>query len=363
MHDRVGDFLAERTPRRALTILAFLVLLVLFRHLLPLLVFFVAFERSLGAVASFIEEKTRMPRKGAVLAVAGVVLVIATGGIALGAGRAVHAIREARDLPERIGEIREHPLVRRLHEHVTDSDSLVEQGKHYAGDALHYVSQVGHIVAYTIIGFIFAIVFHLERERLTAFRGSLDPRSFLGTLLRWFAHVADAVSLTIQLQLVVAACNTLLTLPLLLLLGIPHPGLLMVLIFVSGLVPVIGNLASGAVLVFFAYQAKHWLGVSLMVALTFLLHKIEAYYLNPHLSARHVPLPGFVLIVSLVFFEHLFGFVGLFLSFPSLFVAGKIRAEFREEDGRDEEEAPSSASGSGKRTPDTLTSRRARIPR
>src|SRR5262249_16440792 len=75
-----------------------------------------------------------------------------------------------------------------------------------------------------------------------------------------------------------------------------------------------------------------WLGVGLFVGLTFILHKIESYYLNPRLTARHVRLPGFLLIVSLIACEHLFGFKGLFLSFPILFVAGRIRTDFVEED-------------------------------
>jgi predicted PurR-regulated permease PerM len=137
----------------------------------------------------------------------------------------------------------------------------------------------------------------------------------------------------VQLQLIVAACNALLTLPVILLLGIPHVGSLMVLIFVSGLVPVIGNLVSGGVLALLAYHAHGWLGVAAFVGLTAVLHKIEAYYLNPRLTARHVRLPGFVLIVSLLAWEHLLGFVGLFVSFPVLFVAGRIRAEWREENG------------------------------
>ncbi len=106
----------------------------------------------------------------------------------------------------------------------------------------------------------------------------------------------------------------------------------MVLIFVSGLIPVIGNVISGAVLSILAYHAKGWLGVGLFVALTAILHKIESYYLNPRLTARHVHLPGFVLIVSLIAWEHLLGFVGLFVSFPLLFVFGKIRAELAAED-------------------------------
>ena len=50
-----------------------------------------------------------------------------------------------------------------------------------------------------------------------------------------------------------------------------------------------------------------------------------------------------VLIVSLIVFEKLFGFVGLFLSFPFLFVAGRIRGDFREEDGARQSTEPSAA--------------------
>ncbi|MEZ4406968.1 MAG: hypothetical protein R3A52_10880 [Polyangiales bacterium] len=32
---------------------------------------------------------------------------------------------------------------------------------------------------------------------------------------------------------------------------------------------------------------------------TFLLHKIESYYLSPRLTAQHVKLPGFRIITSL----------------------------------------------------------------
>ena len=106
----------------------------------------------------------------------------------------------------------------------------------------------------------------------------------------------------------------------------------MLLIFVSALVPVIGNIVSGVTLSLLAYQQKGWLGVGLFVGLTFILHKIESYYLNPRLTARHVKMPGFLLIVSLIACEHLFGFKGLFLSFPILFVAGRIRTDFLEED-------------------------------
>jgi hypothetical protein len=95
---------------------------------------------------------------------------------------------------------------------------------------------------------------------------------------------------------------------------------------------VIGNIVSGVTLSLLAYQQKGWLGVGLFVGLTFVLHKIESYYLNPRLTSRHVKMPGFLLIVSLIACEQLFGFTGLFLSFPILFIAGRIRTDFLEED-------------------------------
>jgi predicted PurR-regulated permease PerM len=118
-----------------------------------------------------------------------------------------------------------------------------------------------------------------------------------------------------------------LTLPVLLILGIHHIPSLMILIFVSGLIPVVGNVVSGAVLSLLAYQAKGVAGIGVFVVLTFVLHKIEAYYLNPRLTSKHVHLPGFAIVVSLICWEHLLGFVGLFVSFPFLFVASKIRGE------------------------------------
>jgi predicted PurR-regulated permease PerM len=260
------------------------------------------------------------------------VAAMAGVGSALRSVKLMHAT-----LPERMAAARESPLYLRLHDQLGDTEKILEGAKHYASSALHYASEIGHILVFTTVGFILAVVFLLVQDHLREFRAKMDPASTHGTLVRWFGHVCDAVIVTIQLQLVVAACNTLFTLPVLLALGIPHVPSLMVLIFVSGLVPVIGNLVSGAVLSLLAYQAKGWLGVGLLVALTAILHKIESYYLNPHLTAKHVRLPGFVLIVSLIAWEHLLGFVGLFVSFPLLFVAARIRAEFRGED-----EAPAS---------------------
>ncbi len=292
------------------------------------MIFFVSFERVISVPAELLAARTRVPRKSAVGLVA---LLVLTALVAIGAVatfRVVHLGGELRRwLPERIESLRELPLYQELRSRLPDADRVLEGARQYATSALAYLEALGHILLYSVIGFILAVVFALERYELDEFVHRVSPSSLVGTLLRWLHHVADALVVTVQFQLVVAGCNALLTLPVLIIVGLHHWVGLMLMIFVSGMVPVVGNFVAGAVLTALAYQAHGVVGAAVLVALTFVLHKMESYYLNPRLASRHVHLPGFVLIVSLVCWEHLLGIPGLFLSFPFLFVANRIKKE------------------------------------
>jgi predicted PurR-regulated permease PerM len=116
-----------------------------------------------------------------------------------------------------------------------------------------------------------------------------------------------------------------------LLIGLKHVAMLSLLILVSGLVPVVGNVFSGAILCIVAYESKGVWAVGVFVAVTFVLHKIESYYLNPRLAAEHVRVPALILVGSLILFEHFLGLVGLFLSFPFLYVGSRIHNEWKSE--------------------------------
>jgi predicted PurR-regulated permease PerM len=333
MADHLAQFFAQKTASRVTAVTLFVTLLIVFRHLAVLLVFFVAFERALFFTAGALCRRytwKRLPAALLVLAVAAVVVGL-LGWVS--AGRVARWVVETREtLPQRISTIRQHPWYVELQGHLPDSEDLAQSAEHYAGDVARSAAAIGRGALSALIGLILAVVYFLDEERIRAFRATLAEHTLTGTLVRWSEHLAESVSLTVQVQLIVAACNTVLTLPVLLVIGVPHVPALMVLIFVTGLIPVVGNLISGAVLVALAFQVKGWFGVGLFVALTFVLHKIEAYYLNPRLTARHVALPGFVLILSLIAWEHLLGFGGLFVSFPFLYLVGKIHAEFTQGD-------------------------------
>src|SRR4051812_35069789 len=135
--DRLGTFLSEKTPRRIIAMSLFAGLLVLFRHLLILLVFFVVFERLLSIMGTALHHRTKLHPKAAHGIVALLVLALIGGLLAMGVGRAIRAGANARDtLPARIAAIKQMPIYQTVQEHVQDAaDQVIDRAQHYAGGA------------------------------------------------------------------------------------------------------------------------------------------------------------------------------------------------------------------------------------
>lgn len=325
-----------RDPQwRRLTLIAlFLLLLAVFRNLAAVLVCFVVLERTLGFLADEVARRTPLKRKGAIAAVLTVLMLGIGASAILGIRRALPVIRLVRDhWPEYLNDLLHHPSVERLRAFAgLEHEPLGDVVKEHLGTALHYATGTAHIILYVLIGFILAVIYLFERDALAAWSRGIASDSPSGTLMRWFGYVTDAIAVTVKMQAVVAVVNAVVTLPVLLLLGLPNVPMLALLILVTGLVPVVGNMLAGAVLCYVAYTAQGSWAVGVFLGVTFLLHKVESYYLNPKLAAQHVNLPGLVLVVSLLLFEQVFGFVGLFLSFPALYVASRIANEWRTAD-------------------------------
>lgn len=331
----------DRNVRRIFVLALFLGLLFVFRHLAVLLVFFVLFERALGAGAKWLNARFQVPIAVAVLGQ----VVLATCAVALlsflGYTRVVPAVPQLRsELEGQFHHLREWLHARGWEHTVSEHASQgLERAQHYAGNVVGFLGSVGKSAIYVLIGLILSVVFLIENRELERWRESLGEDSPPRIMMRYFSNLCDAIAITAKLQVIVALVNTLLTLPVLLLMRFPSIPALMVFLFVMGLIPVVGGVVSGVVMAVLAYTHKGMVGVGVFFASTFVLHKIESYYLSPRLTAQHVKLPGFVIITSLILFEHLFGLVGLFLSFPSLYVAAKIRESWADAEREHEDEA------------------------
>lgn len=322
---------------RLVGLAAFLILLVLFRHLALMGVTFVVFARALvfsgGWVARTLGLRGgKAERTGALLVLLTSLLLLAIGVwlvVRMGGRFYLHlqTLRADRSLLELLQDM-QGDLVARLPAWLPLED-IKERLPHIVQPAVGYLQTTGRVLMHVLVGLILAVIYVLDREPVDAMLHSLPSESFLGTLWRYFGYLSDAIVITITLQVLVALVNTVLTLPVLILLKLPRIPAFTALIFFSSLVPVVGNLLSGAVLIAASYVYRGVWAVVFFVITTFVLHKIEAYYLNPRLAAQHVKLPSLMLVTSLILHEHLFGIVGLFLSFPVLYVWLNILQDLR----------------------------------
>ena len=338
MVDKLFTFFGHPNIKRVLALLLFVVGVVLLRHLAALYVFYLILSRGFGFLATKLSAWTRVAEKVWVVALVILLLGAIGGGVYAGVHRSLPTvIRLSHSAPERVQAFKDTDLYKMIEEHV-DLDRYEEQIQHFTQSLLRALRSTGRILLHLVIALILAVLYLFERREVDALYAGVPARSVLGNVVAFFTFAADAILLTVKVQVIVAAVNAVITLPILFGLGLPHVASLMVMVFAFGLVPVVGNFLSGAVLVILSYLRKGWIGVGVFLVSTFVLHKIESYYLNPRLTAQHVKLPSLFLIASLIIWEHLVGVAGIFISFPVLYVGLRIRDLFRTQDLADAEQ-------------------------
>lgn len=328
--DPLSRVFADGLPRRLLLIGTLLLLLFVFAELIPVLAAFAVTQRALDAARTSVASWTGLsPGRATALVLVGSIGAL-VGALWFGGGYVWGAVLDIQEgAPALLAQVHDNAMLRPWIERVGEED-LAETGWEAAVQAMEIAHEVALLAINVAVGIGLGILYAVESDVLSKRFAELDPRSIGATLVRWIDHIGDGLAITIQLQVGVAACNAVLTLPALLLLGLPHLPSLVAMIFLLALIPVVGNLMSGVILAAVAWPSHGWLGIGVFAAITFALGKVEGFVLNPRLAARHVDLPGFVLTVSLVAWEAVYGFQGFFLSFPFLYTCARIRQEMRD---------------------------------
>jgi predicted PurR-regulated permease PerM len=149
------------------------------------------------------------------------------------------------------------------------------------------------------------------------------PRSYTpGPLARALAErgrrLADAFEAIVFAQVKISALNTVLTgLYLLLLLPIlgvhlPFAGTLVAITFLTGLLPVVGNLISNTVIVVISLGVSAWVALGSLAFLV-VIHKLE-YFTNARIVGRQIQAAAWEMLIALLAFEAVFGVPGLVLA-------------------------------------------------
>jgi predicted PurR-regulated permease PerM len=127
-----------------------------------------------------------------------------------------------------------------------------------------------------------------------------------------FGNFYQSFSRVIGAQIIIAAVNTVLTAVFLLVSGYPYAALLLCVVFLCGLLPIVGNLMSNTVIVGVGFTISPKMG---LLALIFLItiHKLE-YFLNSKIIGTRIDSPMWLTLIGLVIGERLMGIPGMILA-------------------------------------------------
>lgn len=198
-------------------------------------------------------------------------------------------------LPDNLEELREE-VITLLHEH----------GKNLSTIGISSIKTFVHILFGMVIGGMTAMHRFEQSESTSAFCNALHDRS------RCLAEAFDKI---VFAQVKISAFNTLLTalylLVVLPLFGIHLPlvSVLIPLTFITGLLPVVGNLLSNTAIVLISFGSSPMVAVSSLIFLV-LIHKLE-YFANAKIVGGEVQAKAWELLCAMLLFEAIFGVPGI----------------------------------------------------
>jgi len=186
----------------------------------------------------------------------------------------------------------------------------------HAGRLTHAGSLAGRFFVHALVGLVVGVVLFFHRP------GPPPDRPLAVALAERVRRLAQSFAAVFLAQVEISAVNTFLTglylFVLLPLFGhrLPLSGTLLGVTFVTGLLPVVGNLLSNTAIVLIS------LGVSLPIALLSLaflvtIHKLE-YFLNARIVGARVGASIWEILLAMVVMESAFGLPGLVMA-PALY--------------------------------------------
>jgi predicted PurR-regulated permease PerM len=189
-------------------------------------------------------------------------------------------------------------------------DQLVAWLRDHAKEVKTISGEAGHGLIYALIGMVIGAMVSLREVQPGQIAGPLARALSLCT-----SRLAQAFRRVVFAQVRISALNTVLTaiylMVVLPLFGIHLPlAKTMVLItFLVGLLPVLGNLISNAVIV--VISLSHSLPVALgSLAFLVIIHKLE-YFINARIVGAEIEASAWELLLAMVVMEATFGVVGV----------------------------------------------------
>lgn len=184
---------------------------------------------------------------------------------------------------------------------------------------LHLVKLGWEALVALFLSIIFSFILLMDWQRIADHMRDLERsriRTFYVGVAPHLCAFADVLGKALRAQALIASANTVLTGVGLWYYDVPNLALLSSVVFLCGFIPIVGTFISSLPILLFTVQAG---GVALamkMVALLVVVHALEAYVLNPRITAGVLRAHPLLVLGLLLIGERFFGLWGLVVGVP-----------------------------------------------
>ncbi len=197
-----------------------------------------------------------------------------------------------------------------------DLSAYIDSGFNFL---LNTISDIGKWSLNLFVAIVLSLFFLLEKEKVTNFTSKFKASRASGLFVeleyfgKKFVHSFGKV---IEVQFLIALVNSLLSTIFLWIFGFPNLIALAIMIFILGLIPVMGVIISLIPLCAIAFKIGGLVKIVYVLVMVAVVHAVETYFLNPKFMSNKTHLPIFYTFLILLVSEHFFGVWGLIVGVP-----------------------------------------------
>ncbi|SMF29407.1 AI-2E family transporter [Paenibacillus barengoltzii] len=212
----------------------------------------------------------------------------------------------------------DNPILNYIVEYLKDIDlsAYINNGFTFL---LSTLTDIGEWSLNLFIAIVLSLFFLLEKEKVTNFTVQFRESKIGGLFkeLEYFGRkFVQSFGKVIEVQFLIATVNAVLSTIFLWILGFPNLIALAIMIFLLGLVPVMGVIISLIPLCAIAFKIGGLIKIVYVLIMVALVHAVETYFLNPKFMSNKTHLPIFFTFLILLVSEHFLGVWGLIVGVP-----------------------------------------------
>jgi len=228
-------------------------------------------------------------------------------------------VEEVRDQNSSVGKfVRQHNLQGQVDKL---SKQLSNRVDNIGGTAINTVSRIGSSLFATLTVVVLTVMMLAEGPRWRRIFEQLTPSKHRARSQRLAHDMGRVIRGYVNGQVLLAAIASVLIVPMLFILHISNPLALMVIIFICGLIPMVGH-TIGALIVTTVALFHSLTAAIIILAYYILYQQIENYVVQPRIQANATNMSALLVFISVILGANFGGLLGALVAIP---IAGCIR--------------------------------------